>query len=143
MLINGSCHCRNITFALTWKPEPLEIPARACTCSFCIKHGGVWTSCPTGALRVVIRDASLVSRYAFETKTAEFHICVECGVVPLVTSRIAGHLYAVVSVNAFENLAPSLLRHGSMRFDAENEATRLARRTRNWIADVEFIDSDT
>jgi hypothetical protein len=27
--------------ALTWDPEPAEIPARACNCSFCIKHGDV------------------------------------------------------------------------------------------------------
>ena len=65
MLISGSCHCRNITFALLWEPEPTEIPARACTCSFCTKHGGVWTSCPTGHLTVNVKDASLVSTYAF------------------------------------------------------------------------------
>src|SRR5438094_129248 len=46
MLIRGSCHCGNISFTLDWKPEPSEIPARACSCSFCTKHGGVWTSCP-------------------------------------------------------------------------------------------------
>jgi hypothetical protein len=44
MLISGRCHCGNISFALDWQPEPSEIPARACTCSFCAKHGGVWTS---------------------------------------------------------------------------------------------------
>jgi len=75
MLISGSCHCRNISFTLTWAPEPSQIPARACTCSFCTKHGGVWTSCPTGSLKVTVRDPSLVSKYAFGTKTAEFHIC--------------------------------------------------------------------
>ena len=25
MLIAGSCHCSNISFALTWEPDPLEI----------------------------------------------------------------------------------------------------------------------
>jgi hypothetical protein len=56
MLIRGSCHCGNITLQLEWTPEPTEIPARACNCSFCTKHGGVWTSCPTGALTVTIDD---------------------------------------------------------------------------------------
>jgi hypothetical protein len=42
MLINGRCHCGNISFKLTWEPEPKEITARACNCSFCTKHGGVW-----------------------------------------------------------------------------------------------------
>jgi len=41
MLIEGSCHCGNIAFALDWQPEPAQITARACACSFCTKHGGV------------------------------------------------------------------------------------------------------
>lgn len=142
MLISGSCHCGNISFKLNWTPEPAEIPARACTCSFCTKHGGVWTSCPTGSLAVTVRSPSSVSRYSFGTKTAEFHVCSACGVAPVVTSRIAGRLYAVVSVNVFENVAPALLRRASASFDAENEETRLARRARNWIPSVAFIESD-
>ena len=88
MLIHGKCHCGNISFSLTWEPDPAEIPARACTCSFCTKHGGLWTSNPSGALEVVVKDPSLVSKYAFGTRTAEFHTCARCGVVPVVTSRI-------------------------------------------------------
>lgn len=141
MLIDGKCHCGNISFSLRWEPDPAEIPARACTCSFCHKHGGVWTSNPQGALEVVIREPAQVSRYAFGTRTAEFHICARCGVVPLVTSLIDGRLYAVVSVNAFDNVDPSLLRRAPASFDGEDEASRLARRQRNWIAAVRFVDS--
>ena len=141
MLIRGSCHCRNISFTLTWEPDPTEIPARACGCSFCTKHGGVWTSNPKGTLRVRVEAPALVSRYSFGTQTAEFHICARCGVVPVVTSRIDDHLYAVVSVNAFEGVEPSLLRHAPANFEGEAEAVRLARRTRTWIADVEFVGS--
>jgi hypothetical protein len=143
VLISGSCHCGNISFRLNWEPEPAEIPARACTCTFCTKHGGVWTSCPTGALTVSVRHPSAVSRYSFGTRTAEFHICSTCGVVPVVTSRIEGRLYAVVSVNAFENVDPSRLKRSSATFDAEDEATRLARRARYWIPRVEFTEGDT
>jgi hypothetical protein len=138
MIIDGGCHCGNITFALDWRPDPSEIPARACTCSFCVKHGGVWTSCATGALRVTVRDPSLVSRYSFGTRTAAFHVCSGCGVVPVVTSRIDGREYAVVSVNAFNNVDPGMLRRAPISFDAETEEVRLARRKRGWIADVVF-----
>ncbi len=141
MLIHGSCHCGNIAFTLDWTPEPTEIPARACTCSFCTKRGGVWTSCPTGALTVTVRDADKVSHYSFGTRTADFHVCAQCGGVPVVTSRIRDHLYAVVSVNAFDNVAPSLLRHATASFDGENEEQRLARRTRHWIANVRFEEA--
>jgi len=140
MQIDGKCHCGNIAFSLIWNPDPAEIPARACTCSFCVKHGGVWTSYPAGALRVAVRDPAQVSRYAFGTGTAEFHICARCGVVPVVTSRIEGRLYAVVSVNAFEGVDPARIRRGSMSLDGEGTDARLARRQRNWIADVTWLD---
>jgi len=138
MLIRGSCHCGNISFTLDWRPEPSEIPARACDCSFCAKHGGVWTSCPGGTLKLSVRDGSRVSRYAFGTKTAEFHICSACGIVPVVTSRIDGREYAVVSVNAFEGVDPALVRKSPVTFEGESEDARLARRTRNWIRDVQW-----
>jgi hypothetical protein len=139
MLISGRCHCGNITFTLLWKPEPLEILARACGCSFCIKHGGVWTSCPTASLKVTVENPSLVSQYTFGTKTAEFHICSKCGVVPVVTSRIEDRLYAVVSINAFEGVEPSLVKRAAATFEGESEEMRLARRKRNWIGDVEIV----
>jgi hypothetical protein len=142
MLINGKCHCGNIAFTLGWEGEPPEIPARACGCSFCIKHGGVWTSNPRSTLAVDIRDAALLSRYAFGTKTAEFYVCSRCGAVPLVTSQIEDRLHAVVNVNMFENVDSSWLRRASADFEGEDLELRLARRKRNWIADVR-IEGDT
>lgn len=138
MLIHGACHCGNISFRLDWTPAPAEIRARECSCTFCRKHGGVWTSFPKGKLRVKIADAALVNAYEFGTRTAQFHVCRRCGVVPLVTSRIDGRLYAVVSVHAFEDVDSALIQVSPAVFDAETEATRLARRARGWIADVEI-----
>ena len=139
MLIQGRCHCGNISFALTWDPDPESIPARVCSCSFCVKHGGVWTSNPGGGLVVRVGDATRVNRYTFGTRTAEFHVCALCGVVPVVTSRIDGTLHAVVNVNAFEAVDASLLRRSPASFEGEGEGPRLDRRKRNWIARVEYI----
>jgi hypothetical protein len=138
MLIRGGCHCGNLIFTLDWTPEPTTIPARACTCTFCVKHGGVWTSCPTGTLRVEVGQPERVSRYSFGTKTADFHVCASCGVVPVVTSHIAGRVYAVVNVNTFASIDSALLQRTAATFDVEDEAARLSRRQRNWIADVHF-----
>jgi hypothetical protein len=140
MVIEGRCHCGNIHFSLIWEPDPVEIPARACTCSFCVKHGGVWTSHPGGRLRVVFEDPGLVSRYQFGTRTADFHICARCGVVPVVTSRAGDRLLAVVNVHALEGVDPALLRPGSSNVEGEGKDARLARRQRHWIADVELVD---
>lgn len=139
MIVQGRCHCGNIGFSLTWDPDPAEIPARACTCSFCTKHGGVWTSNPRGALKIAVKDPALVSRYAFGTRTAQFHVCARCGIVPVVTSGIDGREYAVVSVNAFEGIDPARIRRASISFDGEGTDSRFERRKRSWIADVTWI----
>ena len=140
MLILGRCHCSNIAFTLDWTPDPLEIPARACGCSFCVKHAGVWTSSPSASLQIHLAERSRVSRYRFGTKTAEFLVCSECGVAPVATSEIDGTLYAVVNVNSFEHVPATLLRHSTASFDGEDTATRLARRKRHWIGRVEYAD---
>jgi len=143
MLINGKCHCGNIAFELEWEGDPPTIPARACGCSFCVKHGGVWTSNPSSTLSVTVDDASLVSKYIFGTRTATFHVCSCCGIVPFVTSEIASHLYAVVNVNVLENIDASWLRHDKASFEGEDVQSRLARRQRNWIAHVRIADRVT
>jgi hypothetical protein len=142
MLINGACHCRAITFELGLEPAPDRIIARACSCSFCLKHGGIWTASPTASLRVNVARLDQASRYQFGTRTAEFHVCRICGVVPLATSHIAGHDYAVVNVNAFDDVPATLISHSPVSFDDEGEGDRLARRARNWIADVKFNNND-
>ena len=141
MLLNGKCHCGNIAFELDWAGGSPEIPARACGCSFCVKHGGVWTSNPNSRLIVAIRDASLVSKYVFGSRTATFHVCSRCGIVPLVTSEIANHLYAVVNVNVLENIDQARILRATADFEGEEVESRLARRTRNWIADVCITES--
>jgi hypothetical protein len=141
MIIRGKCHCGNIAFELEWAGDPPAIPARACGCSFCVKHGGVWTSNPGSRLAVAVRDATIVSKYVFGTRTATFHVCSRCGAVPLVTSEIADQLYAVVNVNVFENVDPSWLRRAPANFEGEDLESRLARRQRNWIADVRFAET--
>ena len=54
-------------------------------------------------LSITFQRADAVSKYAFGTKTATFHVCNRCGAVPIVTSEISNRLYAVVNVNTFEN----------------------------------------
>src|SRR5277367_5070924 len=103
MRIDGACHCKNIVFALDWPGTAAGVVARACNCSFCTKHGGVWTSNPAAKLLVAIRKTGAVSKYAFGTETATFYVCAHCGAVPIVTSEIGDQLYAVVNVNTFEN----------------------------------------
>jgi hypothetical protein len=134
MTIGGQCHCGNIRFALEWPAA--EIAARACGCSFCVKHGGLWTSRPDAALVATIADPAAVSRYRFGTSTADFVVCARCGVAPFVTCEIGGRLHAVVNVNTFEGIDPRTIARGPASFDGEDVGSRLERRQRNWIASV-------
>ena len=150
MLIIGKCHCGNIAFTLDWPDDQSVIPARACNCSFCIRHGGVWTSNPRAKLSVELQRPDLVSKYAFGTETASFHVCTRCGTVPLVTSEIADHLYAVARLKNMQRrrglivwiteMADSAGRPElvTAAFDGEDVDSRLTRRCKNWIADVQW-----
>ncbi|MEE8212176.1 MAG: hypothetical protein V3T85_09670 [Acidiferrobacterales bacterium] len=134
--IEGRCHCGNIQFKFLWPSLEAEIPVRVCGCSFCTRHNGTYTSHPNARLIVEIAVKSLVNKYVFGTKTAEFHICERCGVVPFVTSKIDGHEYGVVNVNTFENVRALQLRSSVSDFEGEALADRLQRRKRTWIPDI-------
>ena len=136
MQVNGSCHCANISFSLDWPDDAPEIPARSCSCSFCVKHGGVWTSDRRASLRARVTEPGMVGRYAFGTGTASFLVCARCGVATLVTSEIEGQLFAVVNVNSFDDVERSRIRAQPASFEGEDVSSRLERRRRNWIADV-------
>lgn len=79
--------------------------------------------------------------YQFGTKTADFYVCSECGAVPFVLSEIDGNQYAVVNVNAFENVDTSSFSDSNTNFDGEAVGGRLERRKRNWIPDVQIAAS--
>ena len=142
MDIASRCHCGNISLTFHWPEAGPTIPVRACSCSFCAKHAGVHTSHPQGRVDVRIADPALVERYRFGTGTADFHICKTCGAAPVVTSTIAGKLYAVVNVNCFEGIDRSKLVAAVSDFEDETMEDRLDRRRRNWIPDVTFSPQD-
>lgn len=133
---DGRCHCRNISYEVIWPEAGSRIPVRACSCSFCIKHGAVYTSHPDSQLTAQVSDPELVNKYSFGTKTAEFYVCSRCGAVPFVTSTVEGSKYAVVNVNTFEGVDRTEFDSTVTDFEGESIADRLDRRKRNWISRV-------
>jgi hypothetical protein len=134
--IHSGCHCGNIRVVFEWPGDPLVIPVRACGCGMCRKHGAAWTSHPKGRFRLQIEDAGRVTKYRFGTKTADFHVCGTCGVVPIVTCEIDGARYAVVNVKAFHDVDRSQLGETPIDFEGESTESRLARRKRNWTPEA-------
>jgi hypothetical protein len=140
--IYGSCHCGNIRFTFDWPGSGPNIPVRACGCSLCTKHRAVWTSHPSGRFHLLIADDTRVTRYRFGTKTADFQVCLTCGVIPIVTCQIEGTQYAVLNVNTFENVDRSQLVETATDFEGETPENRLARRRRNWTPEAVGRESE-
>ncbi|HSD69900.1 MAG TPA: hypothetical protein VLB07_10110 [Woeseiaceae bacterium] len=136
--IEGGCHCGNIRFELQWPQSETSIAVRHCSCTFCQKHGGAWTSHRDAELAVEMKDPALVSKYRFGTKTADFYVCAKCGAVPFVACDIGGQTYAVVNINTFKDLAGWSLNASRSNFDGEGTGDRLDRRQRNWIPRVQI-----
>jgi hypothetical protein len=134
--IHASCHCRNMRVTFDWPNSLWPIPVRACGCTLCTKHRGVWTSHPQGRFHLQIADVSKVSQYRFGTKTADFHVCLTCGVIPIVTCTFDGRRYAVVNVNTFDDVDRSQLIETTSDFEGEPTESRLARRRRNWTPEA-------
>ena len=131
-LISGRCHCGNINYQFDWPGDEPQIPVRACGCTYCQKHGAIWTSHPDGKLELNITEPQNVQRYQFGHHTATFHICGACGIVVIASCEMDQATYSVVNVNTFENVDPLEFERGDTNFEGENKTERLARRRRNW-----------
>lgn len=135
MKLSGGCHCGNMTYILDWPSDEGPRAARFCTCSFCIKHNTNYISDPEAVLDLTISEPEKLNRYSFATGTAQFLICLECGVVPVVLGHQEGSLQGVVNSNTLENFT---LPEASIpvSFDGESLEARLARRKKSWIGRI-------
>ena len=71
-VINGGCHCGNITLHFNISGSFDELPIRACQCSFCRKHNVRATADPGGELQVQIKDKNKLSKYRFGLEITDF-----------------------------------------------------------------------
>ena len=57
-----------------------KMPLRSCSCAFCRSHGTRTVSDRDGAAEITASDWSLVERYRFGSRTADYLLCRRCGV---------------------------------------------------------------
>jgi hypothetical protein len=126
----GRCHCGAVAVTLKTEKEPRRWPLRRCTCSFCVRFGGVYTSDPAGeiALQTDIR----LRRYQFGQRTADFLFCPTCGVYFGAMTEIDGRKLAVLNVRVLDGITLDLATAQPMDFDEESVELRNARRLRHW-----------
>ncbi len=134
MKLSGGCHCGTMSYDLEWPDEAGPKAARICTCAFCTRHNIRYISHPDAVLALRIRNADDVNRYRFATATAQFLICRECGVMPVIIGHQDGALQAVVNANTLEDF--EMPEAAPISYDGESLNERLKRRKKNWIGRV-------
>jgi hypothetical protein len=135
-LITGGCHCDAIRFEFHWTKPGTPISVRACGCGLCQKHRAAWASDPEGGFRLMVAKPQTAHHYRFGTKTAEFHICQTCGVLPITTFSMESQRYAVFNIHTFDDMDHTRLIEQSTDFEGEQTEGRLARRKRSWTPEL-------
>lgn len=131
-LHRGGCHCGRLRFELESALAAADLPARACQCGFCRRHGALSTSDPAGRLRFVAAEPAEVMRYAFASRSAEFLVCARCGVYVGALMQDGAAWFAIANLNALEGrerLAPV---PQPMDYEGEDQAARRDRRRARW-----------
>jgi len=123
MVHAGGCHCGNIHVLLRLSKPPEDNPVRTCTCSFCRSHNTRMISDPAGLFEVSADDWSLVERYRFGTRTADFLTCRRCGVF-------------IAAVSDLETAPRAVIEAAVHEFQGETLEARASRRAANWMPAV-------
>ncbi len=138
MLYTGGCHCENIGVKLRLSRSPEQMALRSCSCAFCRAHGTRTLSDRDGLVEITAGDCSLVERYRFGSRTADYLLCRRCGVY---VGAVCGNHRAcarvcvtVLNVNclddraAFRKSQPHLTTTAKEATDAQPD-----RRATNWM----------
>jgi hypothetical protein len=133
MLHSGGCHCENISVTLRLSRPPEQMPLRSCSCAFCRAHGTRTLSDRDGLVEIAAGDWSLVQRYQFGSRTADYLLCRRCGVYVGAVCETRNGLRAVVNVNCLADRAAFTQAPAAPDYEGESTDARLDRRSTNWM----------
>ena len=126
--MNKRCSCGNIT--IEWDTKIKSLIARQCDCDYCVSCGAEYVSDPDSYVKYKINDKSKHRVIQHGTETAEFHECMNCGVI-LVTSQIKAQTYCVLNAKALD-ISYSSLDKDKKNYNGESVNQRLDRRSKKW-----------
>ncbi len=133
MALLGGCHCGLIKVGFQSRIDPWEIKARACRCSFCIKHGAVAISDPNGLLTINVTDREKLFVYMFGHHTAEFLICGQCGVYVAAVTADIPRKRGLLQVRTLDQHDLFTDQAVHVNFKGESKAERMARHQQVWM----------
>ncbi len=128
----ASCHCGAVGLEYETALPPGEWPVRDCQCSFCCRHGGLYTSDPAGSVRFVHSDGGALSRYRFGHETADFIFCGRCGGYLGAVTEEQGRELMVLNLRAFDPAPKGIPAAQPMIYDGESGGELNARRSARW-----------
>jgi hypothetical protein len=133
MQFDGGCHCGNLRVLVRLNRPPAETPVRSCACSFCRSHATITVSDPAGQADIRASDWSLVQRYRFGSRTADYLLCRRCGVYIGAVCETARGVRSVINTRCLTDRAAFTKDPIEPDYDAETTEVRLARRAANWM----------
>jgi hypothetical protein len=89
-----------------------------------------------GRFELSADDASLVERYRFGSRTADYVICRHCGVYIAAVCETSAGTRAVVNTNCLADRASFSQIPAVSDYDGETVAQRLSRRAERWMPAV-------
>ena len=116
---------------LTGPPAGMRV--RSCACSFCRSHGTRTVSDPAGQAELRASDWSLVEKYRFGSRTADYILCRRCGVYIGAVCETPSGLRSVINTLCLENRDRLCQDAARPDYDGEAIEDRLARREANWM----------
>ena len=126
------CHCGALSARYRTAIPPAEWSVRACQCSFCRMHGSLTTSDPAGSLGFAARHEDRLQRYRFDSRSADFLVCRECGVFVGARCSIAPGDFGVLNLATLRPQPPALPPATLIEFGHESPGERLRRRAQFW-----------
>src|ERR1700741_1645172 len=129
----GNCHCGALGFEYSTELAPAAWSIRACQCSFCLKHGGVYTSDPAGSLRFTHAEPGQLTRYRFGHQTADLVFCGRCGGYLGAITEEDGQQLMVLNIHALDPPPEGLPAAQPMSYEGETSGDRPTPRGKRWM----------
>ena len=131
-IYEGSCHCGAIGFRYHAAQPPGSWSVRACQCTFCRAHHALSTSDPMARIEFTATSPSLLNKYRFARRTADFLVCSQCGVYIGAMIETARGRFGIINVNALNPVPVGVAAPVAMEYGAESPKQRIARREQRW-----------
>ena len=131
MTINGGCYCHNIQYEFSPGRGVGELSFRRCSCSYCSRMGAIYTSDPSGSIKINIKDPDKISIYHFATGVVDFVFCSRCGIMPYARVVTNDRPYAVINARTAD-IDLDVVSVSSLAIAEESPEEAMLRRARNW-----------